>query len=200
MTDAIISLNPSLWVQNYGDYLYNIAFYKVNDSELAEDIVQETFLSALKAKDNFQAKSSEKTWLTSILKNKIIDYYRSKKTNQDIDTYLSATEDSFSNSFFELSEKGNMHWKEEKQSIDWNSEEINLLDNELFYTIFIGCIDNLPKNLSMIMRYKFIDQSNSEDVCKLIGITSSNFFVLIHRSKILLRECLDIKWFRHENN
>lgn len=200
MTDAIISLNPSLWVQNYGDYLYNIAFYKVNDSELAEDIVQETFLSALKAKDNFQAKSSEKTWLTSILNNKIIDYYRSKKTNQDIDTYLSATEDSFSNSFFELSEKGNLHWKEEKQSIDWNSEEKNLLDNELFYTIFIGCIDNLPKNLSIIMRYKFIEQSNSEDICKSIGITSSNFFVLIHRSKILLRECLDIKWFRHENN
>lgn len=200
MTDAIISLNPSLWVQNYGDYLYNIAFYKVNDSELAEDIVQETFLSALKAKDIFQAKSSEKTWLTSILNNKIIDYYRSKKTNQDIDTYLSATEDSFLNSFFELSEKGNMHWKEEKLSIDWNSEEKNLLDNELFYTIFIGCIDNLPKNLSMIMRFKFIDQSNSEDICKSIGITPSNFFVLIHRSKILLRECLDIKWFRHENN
>jgi RNA polymerase sigma-70 factor (TIGR02943 family) len=200
MSDAIHTIDPKSWVQNFGDYLYNIAFYKVSDGELAEDLVQDTFLAALKAKDKFQAKSSEKTWLTSILNNKIIDHYRAKKSSQDIDTYLTSTEDKFTDSFFEPSENDNLHWKDENRSSTWNTDDMNLLDNESFYTIFIACIDKLPSKLAEIIRFKFIDNSTSEDICKTVGISSANYFVIIHRSKILLRECLDINWFSHEKN
>ena len=68
--------DPAEWTQIYGDYLYSYALSRVYRKELAEDLVQETFLSALKSKDSFQGRSKEQTWLTSILKNKIIDHYR----------------------------------------------------------------------------------------------------------------------------
>jgi len=70
--------DPAKWVDLYGNYLFRYAFFRVNNKSTAEDIVQETFLSALKAIDNFKFKSTEKTWLTGILKFKIIDYYRKK--------------------------------------------------------------------------------------------------------------------------
>lgn len=68
------TLDPSKWVDSYSDYLYNFAYYRVNDQELAEDLVQDTFLSALKARDSYKGEAAEKTWLVSILKNKIIDH------------------------------------------------------------------------------------------------------------------------------
>lgn len=64
------------WVDLYGDYLYNYAIYKGIAIEQAKDLVQDTFLAALKSFDKFEAKSSVKTWLVSILRNKIADYYR----------------------------------------------------------------------------------------------------------------------------
>ena len=199
MADTKIQLDPCQWVQRYGDYLYNIARFKVNDLENAEDLVQETFLSALKSKDNFQAKSSEKTWLTSILNNKIIDYYRSKKIISDLDHYLDSTEEGFTNSFFEPNEKNHLHWKIDKEGIEWKEDVTELLDNEDFYLVFMNCIDKLPIKLSAIIKSKFLNHEGSEEICKAMDISSSNYFVIVHRSKILLRECLDVNWFRHEN-
>ena len=72
------TLEPRSWVENHGDYLFNFAIVRVNDREKAEDLVQETFLAGLKAQDKFQGKSSERTWLISILKRKIFDTYRKK--------------------------------------------------------------------------------------------------------------------------
>ena len=65
------TLSPEIWVNKYGDYLYGYAMSKLFNKELAEDLLQETFLAAFKAKDNFKGKSNEKTWLVSILKRKI---------------------------------------------------------------------------------------------------------------------------------
>ena len=70
-------LEPDRWVERYADVLLNFAFRRTSDRNLAEDLVQDTFLSALKARDNFKGNSQEKTWLYSILENKITDYFRS---------------------------------------------------------------------------------------------------------------------------
>ena len=73
-------LNPHQWVISYADYLYAYAIRRINDEELAKDLVQETFLAALEKAATFEGKSSERTWLTAILKNKIIDVYRKKSS------------------------------------------------------------------------------------------------------------------------
>ena len=77
--------NPEKWVDLYGDYLYRYALYRVYEATVAEDLVQETFLAALRSLKNFQYRSSIKTWLTGILKHKIIDHFRKKAKEQPMD-------------------------------------------------------------------------------------------------------------------
>ena len=91
------TLDTKNWVVNYADYLYSMAYFKVNNQPEAEDLVQETFLSAYKNKDTFKGESAEKTWLTAILNNKIIDYYRKNKFETPFSTYLTETEFSHNN-------------------------------------------------------------------------------------------------------
>src|ERR1700709_2963861 len=74
------ALNPHRWVELHADYMFNYAITRINDEELAKDLVQETFLAALEKVDKFEGKSSERTWLTAILRNKIIDVYRKKSS------------------------------------------------------------------------------------------------------------------------
>ena len=69
-------LDPNGWVDRYSDYLFNFTIGRVSDSEIAKDLISETFLAGLKSKDNFKGEASERTWLISILKRKIIDHYR----------------------------------------------------------------------------------------------------------------------------
>jgi len=75
-----LKINPEAWVDQYGDALFGFALARVNNRDAAEDLVQETFLAAIKARDRFKGQSSEKTWLFGILKHKLIDYYRKRKT------------------------------------------------------------------------------------------------------------------------
>jgi RNA polymerase sigma factor (sigma-70 family) len=82
MLEEIITLNPNKWIDNYADYLFNYAVVRVNDSDLAKDLVQETFFAGLKSAKNFEGKATERTWLVSILKRKVIDHYRKINSNK----------------------------------------------------------------------------------------------------------------------
>src|SRR5277367_4890174 len=73
-------LNPHQWVAAHADYLYAYAITRINDEEQARDLVQDTFLAALEKISGFEGRSSERTWLTAILRNKIIDVYRKKSS------------------------------------------------------------------------------------------------------------------------
>ena len=87
MTEQKHTLNTNKWIDNYADYLYNYSISRVSNSDLAKDLVQDTFFAGLKSAKNFQGKASERTWLVSILKRKIIDYYRkinSKKGQAEV--------------------------------------------------------------------------------------------------------------------
>lgn len=77
---ATNQLNPERWVSAYADYLYQYVLKRIADVELSKDLVQDTFLSAKKSLADFRGKSSEKTWLTAILKSMIIDHYRKHST------------------------------------------------------------------------------------------------------------------------
>ena len=107
-------LNPNAWIEKYGDYLFSIAMLKTNNRETAEDLVQESFLSGIKAQSNFRGECSEKTWLVTILNNKIIDYYRKKDVLKNASEYLVDTEKSFSDAFFGMETFiSNAHWTDQ---------------------------------------------------------------------------------------
>jgi len=184
-------LNPNLWVQNYADYLYNIAYYRVNKQGLAEDLVQDTFLSALKAKETFNGKASEKTWLVSILKNKIIDYYKKASTRNESPLQLNTVEAPSYDYFFDVKKLG--HWQSQNAPKDWEVGE-SATETKEFYTTLEKCLDKLPNKWRGIFTMSLIDEQDAKLICNEFELTSSNFWVIIHRAKLQIRECLEKNW------
>src|SRR5438094_391959 len=107
---VIDGLEPEKWVERYADYLYSFALSRLGRQEVAEDLVQETFLAAWAARENFQNNSSEKTWLTSIIKNKIVDHYRKSSTKNEISLFKDDIEGDFVNLFFDKQGATQGHW------------------------------------------------------------------------------------------
>lgn len=178
------------WVNQFSDELYCWAFYKTSSKETAEDLVQETFLSAFHKIDTFQGKSQPKTWLFSILNNKVIDYYRkSAKTTKQT---FNLTE----NSGFELSEDMfNSYgcWKSNDVKAIWDQEE-ELLDNPEFNLLMKECMDDLPQKWKLAVTSKYLSDKDTTEICQELEITPSNYWQIVHRSKLLLRKCLEMKW------
>lgn len=179
-------LNPNLWIDKYADYLFNYSISRVNDTVIAEDLVQETFLSALKALKQFKGDSNERTWLTSILKRKIIDHYR--KTNSakgkaevKMDNYKNATEEG--------------KWLEENiEDTSYKNSEM-LFENEDLRMALLNCMEKLPKKHAELFKQKTILNMDTKTICKEHNITASNLWVIIHRSRMQLIECLNKEWF-----
>lgn len=172
------------WVDEYGDQLFRFAFVRVNDRICAEDLVQDTFLSAIKGYENFTHRSSEKSWLFSILKNKIIDFYRSKGRGS-VDFYdNSETIDSL------FTEPGK--WAEPVQQWIRTPEE-SLQDSE-FREILRQCIEHLPETQRRVFSFRDLDGLSGEEICKILSLSSSNLWVLTHRARHSLRDCLTHNW------
>lgn len=172
------------WVKMYTKDMFAYAFGKVNQKEIAEDLVQDTFLSAYQSYKNFKAKSSVKTWLFSILKHKITDYYR-LKYKQDTEVFSEIIE-----KFFDK----NGRWKPGYKPTIWRDEK-ELLDNLEFSKALNNCFDKLPQKWSAAIQLKFLEEDDSKAICSKLEITTSNFWQIIHRAKLQLRNCLQINWF-----
>jgi len=185
-TDQTMNLNDL--VEKYTDDLYSWAYHKVTDGELAKDLVQETFLAAAQNIKTFKGNSSPKTWLFAILNNKITDYYR-KKVNQTV----SIDHRLFSNLF---DEQGS--WKKEKRPQNWYEEEKNLLDDTDFQQILEDCLDKLPEHWNSAMKLKYLLSKKGDEICQELGISRTNYWQIIHRAKLQLRDCIEDNWFKNE--
>ena len=176
---------PSKWVESYADSLFNYAVVRTGERETAKDLVQETFLSALQTFKAFRGESSEKTWLFSILKNKIIDYYRRKGADKTVSaSSLSGPDEDY---FFDE----NGHWKSELLPADWGTGEAR--DREFMETLQ-KCLAKLTVQCRGVFRLKYIEELESEEVCKELKLASSTYWVIIHRAKLQLRHCLQKNW------
>jgi RNA polymerase sigma-70 factor (TIGR02943 family) len=182
------TLDPNKWIELYADYLYNYAITRVDGQELAKDLVQETFFSGIKGKDNFRGQASERTWLVSILKRKIIDHYRkinSAKGQQEIRM-----------SFYEEGKKkGN--WIEERVLQSWENEASKEIENDELKEALETCINNLPEKYRIVFLLKTVQQYETDEICNELDITPSNLWVIIHRARLQLRNCMEKKWFNH---
>ena len=191
MIETTHTLSPDNWVKLYADLLYRYALAKVSKEEVAEDLVQETFLAALKATTNYKGETSEKNWLFSILKHKIIDYYRKKKELLSVDAQTDSGGDLYGN-FFDEHE----HWAKNAAPTNWGIHADNKMETKEFYNIFELCKKKLVEIQNAVFSMKYVDDMNSEEICKELGITSSNYWVLIHRAKLQLRACLEKNWLK----
>ncbi|MFT7157269.1 MAG: RNA polymerase sigma-70 factor (TIGR02943 family) [Parvicella sp.] len=183
------SIDVTTLVEDFGDDLYRFAYSKTQDKMISEDLVQETFIVAIQKSDKFRGESAPKTWLTSILKNKIADFYRKKKkegiVGEDIeDLTLSFTD--------------NGHWSPTSNSNPFEFEG-PLLNNQEFTDVFYSCIDNLPDLWRSVIKMKYVNPQKSNEICKELEITDTNLWQIVHRSKLKLRSCIDSNWFNHKN-
>jgi len=179
-------LNPGEWVKKHGDYLYNFACSRVFKKELAEDLVQETFLSALTAVKSFEGRSKERTWLTSILKNKIIDHFR-----KEIRTPNHQQIDEGYDSPFRDKKPFKGHWEKERVPIDWVPEGQKNLEQMDFAKALDNCLEKLPARYAAGFSLKVIEEIETKEICKELDISSSNLWVILHRARVQLRECLE---------
>jgi len=185
--------DPERWVEEHGDYLFKYALLRLRDVAKAEDAVQETFLAALKGGKSFAGRSAEKTWLVGIMKNKIGDYYRkaSRETSfTDLDFYQDEESDRFvSDGAF----KGG--WIHELGPMEWSAEPGASLDNKAFWQAFHDCAGKLPKNITAAFCLREVDDIDSKEICRMLNISESNLWVMLHRARMALRRCLEINWF-----
>ena len=179
------------WVNHYADYLLQWAIFRTGRKEEAEDLVQETFIAAQKGFDQFKRESSPKTWLVSILKNKITDFYR-KSSKQVLSQFSDSEADSIILDQFD----NYSNWKVNQRPKVWTSEPDSLLDNADFLRILKFCQSDLPLNYNLVLSLKYLEDKSAEEICQELDITSSNYWQLIHRAKLKLKKCLEIRWFK----
>lgn len=179
--------DPREWVKLYGDYLYRYAFARIHESPAAEDLVQETFLAALKGVQRFEGRSSEKTWLTSILKHKIIDHMRRKSRERPSEVTTGGSD--INGEFFD--KKGDWKWRPGK----WAMDQLKAIEEKEFWKTLSKCLTELPGRLSQIFVLREMDGMSTEEICSLLDITSANCWVMLHRARIHLRHCLETNWF-----
>jgi len=184
----IQKLAPSEWLETYGDYLYSYALSRVSSNDQAQDLVQETLLAAFRTHENFAGKSTVKTWLTSILRSKIVDYFRSRGQR------LEVSWEGLSSPF---EKEGTMkgHWIDSKAPDTWNVDAIAEIESGEFMSILAMCLDLLPENWRSAVSLKLLEELNTDHICKELGISPSNLWVIIHRAKVKLRDCLGKNWF-----
>jgi len=178
-------IDPNKWIELYSDYLFNYTISRVSDRDKSQDLVQDTFLAGLKSMKNFKGQASERTWLISILKRKIIDHYRkinSKKGKAEV----------------------RINYKDSESEGDWLEERVadpfdktaedNLQNSELGDAIH-NCLEKLPKKQADVFKMKTILGYETEVICNELNITASNLWVIIHRARTAMAGCLKENWF-----
>jgi RNA polymerase sigma-70 factor (ECF subfamily) len=178
------------WVDDHGDILYRYAVARVGRREIAEDLVQETFVAALHAAGQFRGESSERTWLIGILRHKLLDWRRHQGRHPLLS--LTSEEDEVIDEWFD--ERG--WWRTPPK--DWTVDSDSLAEKEEFWTVFHRCLDGVPDRIGKVFAMRVIDETPSEDICKALNLSSTNFWVMLHRARARLRKCLESNWFVRE--
>ncbi len=173
------------WLNQHGDFLYRFALARLRDTHLAEDVVQETFLAAIK-NPSFSGDSSPRTWLTGILKHKIIDVMR-KNSREIVASDLMTDADANMDEFFD--ETG--HWIERPMA--WDMPE-DALEQKQFLRVLQNCMDKLPAKLATLFMLRDLHETDNADICKELNISTTNAWVMLYRARMGIRKCLEINW------
>lgn len=181
--------DPVNWVNNYADYLFAYAISRLNNEELCRDLLQETFLAGLEKLKDFKGLSSEKTWLTAILKNKLIDVYRKQSSGLNRKTEIS--EDYNDQDFFD---PANGHWTIQHSPKEFGLEHEDHLVSKEFQQVLQRCMQKLPALWFAVFSMKHMEDEATKFICTALKVSPSNFWVIIHRTKVSLRSCLQKNW------
>ena len=185
-------IDSERWVEDHGDCLYRYALLRVRRPEIAEDLVQETFYAAIRSFDSFRGRSSERSWLCGILKNKLCDYFR-KLGRETCFTDLVFLEDELSHKFVSQG-----FWNHDLGSLEWKPEAEAVMHWGEFWETFKNCLGKLPQRVADVFMLREMEEMETEQICEALNISPNNLWVMLHRARMALRECLKINWFKEQ--
>ena len=179
------ALDPSAWVDAHGQVMYRFALARVTKPEVAEELVQEALLAAWRARDSFQGQSQERTWLIGILRHKILDHLRSRSRGvEDAPSHSDWLE-----AFFD--ERGRWVRMPDPAAVRPDA----LLEKQEFWDVFHTCLDALSPRAREAFARRVLEQEETQRICKAMGITATNLWVILFRARTQMRQCLTLKWF-----
>lgn len=187
------TVQPEQWVDLYGDQLYRYALVRVRNTANAQDLVQDTFLSAYQSKDSYSGEASVRNWLFGILKHKIADHFR-RIPRENIQSAIESLDEGFRE---QLQEHG-VHkgcWKKETGPVDWNSPDSSLSDEE-FWKVLHECIGRLPRAAMQVFLLRELDGLKGGEICNTLKLTKNQYWVVMHRARAALQRCLQKHWFK----
>lgn len=179
MQEDPIAIDANRWVDIYGDALFAYALSRLRDRNSAEEAVQETFLSALKSIEQLRTAEAEGAWLMAILKRKVIDQVRSQArqpASLETDPVVSAMFD----------KRGN--WSKSAKAN--SAMRLDSIERDEFRALFQDCLKKIPPTQASTFWLREVQQESAEEVCKVLDISTSNLWVLMHRARLALVECM----------
>jgi RNA polymerase sigma-70 factor, ECF subfamily len=185
--DNPTALDPETWVDQHGDSLFRFAVSRVQDPETASDLVQETFLAALRIRHTYAVRSSVRTWLVAILKHKIADRLREigrEQRSREGNGPGDGTEGMFDR---------HGHWR--ISPLDWGSDPLREYERREFWEVLGRCLSKIPAHLVDAFLERELEGLSREAICRDLDITPKNLSVRLFRARLLLRRCLEMNWF-----
>jgi RNA polymerase sigma-70 factor (TIGR02943 family) len=182
-TDRQLVVDPEQWVDRHGDRLYRYALVRVRRPDVAADLVQETFVEAWRGRDGFAGRSAEATWLTGILRHKVLDHLRRTAAGAE----------------FPLGEDGAQSftrrglWR--AYPAGWPGDPAGALERAEFWEAVRACLAGLPGHLADAFLLRELDEKGTEEICQVLDVTPTNLWARLHRARLRLRACLSRRWF-----
>jgi len=172
--------------------MLRFATMQLRDSHLAEDLVQDTMITALSKAEQFGGRSSVKTWVFAILRNNVIDAIKQRSRTVNAGDYIAEGESM--DSAFDTLFKANEHWTPAARPTDWGDPE-DAMREQQFWKVFDACLNRLPENTARVFMMREILELDSAEICDTLSISMSNCHVILHRARNGLRRCLESNWF-----
>ncbi len=173
--------------------LFRYALLQLRDSGLADDAVQEALLAALQSAAGFEGKASLRTWLIGILKHKIADHWR-RSAREAVAPAFDRTDEDDGEAEADDYFMSSGHWNGGPKA--WADPETALKQQE-FWTIYEFCQNNLPPKMAKVFMLRELVGLEADEVCREAGLSEANYWVTMHRARLRLRECLEIRWFNN---
>ncbi|MFN3544822.1 MAG: sigma-70 family RNA polymerase sigma factor [Thiobacillus sp.] len=174
------------WLDEHGDYLFRIARRQLHSDELAEDAVQDTLLAALTARERYAGDASPRTWLVGILKHKIVDIIRRRV--REVELPAGDEDEEAVDALF----RQNGHWAEPLRA--WGNPQTEAELSQLRRVLY-DCADRLKPVMAQVFSLREVGGMETEEICKELGITPTNCWVLLHRARLFMRQCLELNGY-----
>ena len=184
-------LTDAVFLEDIRRQMIKFATQQLGDSHQAEDAVQDALIGALKNAASFGGRAALKTWIFAILKNKIADALRHKQRVVNVSSLL--REEDEDEDLSELFDRKGF-WQPDERPVAWGNPEASLREGQ-FWRVFEACLEGLPPKQARVFMMREFIELDADEICAAADLTTSNLHVLLHRSRLRLRECIENKWY-----